>query len=292
MASALQSPGESRFACTSCGACCNRSPEVQLSEAAALSDMFVFRLMFRLYELPRTPACHLGGGSAEAFHESKRLLAAFAARSRIVRRRQGTKSVEHRQYLVVSALTLDTAPGACTALSAGRCSIYDRRPLACRTLPFHYSRPEASARRDLEAFVATPGHACDTGGRAPVVLAGGRIVDPGSLRARQDALRLCGQERRWQGAILDRLKKGAGGSLPSLPEIEANAAFGATTTSMRVAWQIAAEAGLLGADECRRLIEAQADVIDRALAAARCSPDARQTLTAMRAEYGQALLAW
>jgi Fe-S-cluster containining protein len=254
--------------------------------------MFVFRLMFRLYELPRSLACRPTAASAEAFHESKRLLAAFAARTRIVRRRQGAKSVEHRRYLVISALTLDTGGGACAALSAGRCSIYARRPLACRTLPFHYSRPEASARRDLESFVSTPGHACDTGGHAPVVLAGGRIVDPGSRQARDDALRLCSQERSWQDSILGRLKAGAGASLPSLSDIEANAAFGATTTSMRVAWQIAAEAGLLDADAFRRLIEAQSHVIDRELAAGRCSPDALETLTGMRAEYKHALLAY
>ena len=61
-----------RFACTQCGACCNRSPEVELSEAAALADLFVFRLMFRIYERPRAFAGYLAcgrSGSAEAFHE-------------------------------------------------------------------------------------------------------------------------------------------------------------------------------------------------------------------------------
>jgi Fe-S-cluster containining protein len=291
MAAAPHTPRERRFACTSCGACCDRSPEMLLSEAAALADVFVFRLMFRLYELPRTLAGYRASGMAgpaEAFHESKRLTAAFAARRHVAKRRQSGKAVEYTEYLVISALTLDTGSGACTALSGRRCGIYERRPLACRTLPFHYSRPEASAESDLEAFVGTSGYGCDTTAGAPVVVEQGRIVDAEALRARRDAVALCEQDRPWQEAILSRLKSGSG-SLPSLREIGANAAFGATTVSMRVAWRIAAEAGLIGADECRTLIAAQAAVIDRELAAARGTPDALATLTEMRAEYRQSL---
>lgn len=260
-----------------------------LSEAAALADMFVFRLMFRLYALPRTLAgCRESPIPAKAFHESKRLTAAFAARRHVAKRRQGAKAVEYVEYLVISALTLDTGSGRCAARVGGRCGIYERRPLACRTVPFHYSRPEASAESDLEAFVATPGYGCDTSHGAPVVVAGGRIVDPETRRTRRDALELCGHERRWQEAILRRLK-GGGGFLPGLREIEANAVFGATTVSMRMAWQIAVEAGVIGADDCRALIAAQAAVIDRELEAGRFAPAARETLAEMRAEYRQAL---
>jgi Fe-S-cluster containining protein len=275
--------GELRFACTQCGACCNRSPEVALSEAAALADVFVFRLMFRLYALPRA-------GSGEEYYQSKRLLAAFAARKYAMKRRQGGKAVDWTSYLTISALSLDSGAGACAALGNGRCGIYQRRPLACRTVPFHYSRPEASAERDLKAFVGTPGYRCDTGAGAPVVLAAGRIVDAEARRARRDALDLAERDRRWQEAILRRLKPGAAnGALPSLREIEANAPFGATTISMRVAWQIAAEAGMIGAETCRTLIAAQAAVIDRELASARCTSSARETLGEMRAEYREVL---
>jgi Fe-S-cluster containining protein len=279
MFTAADTRGELRFACTQCGACCNRSPEVALSEAAALADVFVFRLMFRLYALPRT-------GSGEEYYESKRLLATFAARKYAAKRGPNGKAVDHMRYLTISALTFDAGAGACAALGNGRCGIYQRRPLACRTVPFHYSRPEASAERELKAFVGTPGYGCDTGAGAPVVLAAGRIVDPEARRARRDAMELAGEDRRWQEAILRRLKTGAGNdTLPSLGEIEANAPFGATTVSMRLAWQIAAEAGLIAAETCRALIAAQAAVIDRELASASCSSSARETLAEMRAEY-------
>lgn len=286
---------ELRFACTQCGACCNRSPEVGLSEAAALSDIFVFRLMFRLYDLPRTLAGYLASspgaaGSGEEYYESKRLLAAFAARKYPAKRRQGGKIVDYMRYVTVSALTLDAGAGACAALSGGRCGIYARRPLACRTVPLHYSRPEASAERDLTAFVGTAGYGCDTTAGAPVLLEGGRIVDPEARRARREAIDRAGHDRRWAEAILRRLKTGAGnGALPSLREIEADAPFGATTISMGVAWRIAAEAGVIGAEACRTLIAAQAAVIDRELASTRCASGARETLGEMRVEYREML---
>ncbi|HEV7661115.1 MAG TPA: hypothetical protein VGO55_14850 [Allosphingosinicella sp.] len=291
MVAAPQTRRELRFACTSCGACCNRSPEMLLSEAAALADIFVFRLMFRLYELPRTLAGHLasgdeGAGSGEEYYETKRLLAAFAARKYPARRRQSGKSVDYVRYVAISALTLDAGAGACTALGNGRCGIYARRPLACRTVPFHYSRPEASAERELEAFVATPGFGCDTGAGAPIVLEAGRIVDPEARRARDEAIALAGQDRPWAEAIVRRLKTGAGDhALPSLRQIEADAPFGATTVSMHIAWRIAAEAGLIGAAACRTLVAAQAALIESELASARWTSDARETLGEMRAEY-------
>src|SRR5207237_3142904 len=93
-----------------CGACCNRSPEVELSEAAALADVFVFRLMFRIYERPRAFAGYRASGrsgSAGAFHESKRLLNAFAARKGSTKKRHGGKTVEYDHYLMIYLLTVD-----------------------------------------------------------------------------------------------------------------------------------------------------------------------------------------
>jgi Fe-S-cluster containining protein len=288
MADGKDTPRALRFACTQCGACCNRSPEVLLSEAPPLADIFVFRLMFRLYALPRTFAHSAAGGSAEAFYESKRLLAAFAARNAPAKKEHGTKSAGRMTYLTISALPLDTRPGACSALERGRCGIYERRPLACRTVPFHYSRAEAAAETDLATFVARAGYACDTGAEAPVVLAEGRIVDPGTRAARREALEVSTRDRRWQDAIVRRLRTGGDG-LPSLAEIEANAAFGMTTVSMAAAWRVAAEAGVIGAGECGTLIGAQAGLIKRALAAGDCAADTRRTLIEMGGEYSQLL---
>ena len=256
--------------------------------------------MFRLYKLPRSPNRYyqdLGtkpANDSELFYQKKRLLSAHAAHTYRIKVWRDGKAVEYDHYLTVSALTLDTNPGACSALSEKSCSIYHRRPYACRTVPFHYSRAEASAESDLDAFVATPGYRCDTGDSAAVVLQSGRIVDPGIRRARADVLALVEQDRRWRRAIVRRMKSGGSGnsSLPSLQDVETNASVGATTTSMRVAWQIAADSGFIGAEECKALIAAQLATIARERAAARCTQDARETLAQMEAEYRHTLNGW
>jgi Fe-S-cluster containining protein len=279
--------GVRRFACTLCGKCCNRSPEVELSEAGALADVFVFRLMFRLYSLPRTfESGRSPSENAEAFYQKKRLLAAHAARKYSVTIMRDGRRVEHIQYLMISALALDTRSGACAALSDGRCSIYDRRPLGCRTVPFHYSRAEALAERDLDAFVARPGYKCDTGEGAPAVIESGRIVDRMTLQTRAEARTLVRRDLPWKEAIVRRMKPSSSteSTLPTLDEVRANAAYGAMTTSMRVGWEIAAEAGLIPTDECNASIAAQAMLIEHELAAGKCPKDTHETLADMQAE--------
>ena len=288
MTVAHEAVSQMRFACTRCGACCNRAPEVELGEAAGLADQFVFRLMFRLYELPRAKSADRRAADGRAFYETKRLLEAFAARKYPVKRKQGGKTIALFRYLTLSALTPDTRPGARSALRLGRCSIYDRRPLACRAVPFHYSRPEALASRALQAFVETPGHACDTGETAAVVIADDAIVEGEFRQARRDALVLAERDGRWRKAIAGRMRANSRHSgLPSLTEIEANASLGATTVSMGVAWRIAVEAGLTGHDTFRNLVAAQAALIDRELARP-ASQSALGTLAEMRTEYAEA----
>jgi len=282
-----------RFACTRCGKCCNRSPEVELSEAAALADVFVFRLMFRLYRLPKALADHrrLGPAGAESFFQRKRLLAAYAAHSRPVRLRHDGRVIDATEYLVLSALTLDTGAGACGALEEGRCAIYERRPFACRTVPLHYTSVEADAPGELARFLATPGYACDIGEAAPVLVEAGGAVADEVRQVRAEALAAAERDRPWKEAILRGMKTGPSpaAALPSLQQIRDNAARGAITASMRAAWQIATEAGLMEPEQCRALIEAQLAAIERELALGRASPDARQALAEMGAEYAAAL---
>jgi Fe-S-cluster containining protein len=285
-------PVVQRFACTQCGKCCNRSPGVELSEAAALADVFVFRLLFRLYWLPQRLNDYLALGhrkanASAAFYEKKRLLDAFAARKYPVKLSRNGRAVEYNKYLTISALALDTSPGACNALRGKQCGIYHRRPLTCRSVPIHYSRAEAQAETDLMTFVETPGYECDTGATAQVVLDDGRIVAPEISAARIEALAAARRDRRWGEAIVRRMNQtsSASRSLPSLQEIETSAQIGALTTSMRMAWQIAADVALITAQECDRLVELQLQTIGRDLAQMRCTQDTRQTLTDMQAEY-------
>ena len=42
-----------RFACTSCGRCCDRGPEMELGEATRLADTFITALLFRVHSLSK-----------------------------------------------------------------------------------------------------------------------------------------------------------------------------------------------------------------------------------------------
>ena len=281
-----------RFACTQCGKCCNRTPEVELSEAAALADVFVFRLMFRLYWLPVHLRDYIAAGHSNAnanavYYERKRLLAAFAARKYPAKSTRDGKPVQLVKYLLISALAVDTSPGVCSALTEQRCGIYDRRPLSCRSVPLHYSGPLATAAADLRAFVETPGYECDTSEAAPVVLNDGQIIAPEIKKARSDAIAVAQRDNRWAMAIARRMNgdNSAGDALPSMQEIEASMHLGAITTSMRLAWQIASGISLISGEECFRLVGLQLEAIDRELANSRCSPASRETLAEMQAEY-------
>lgn len=277
-----------RFACTRCGKCCDRTPEVELSEAAALSDVFVFRLMFRVYRFPREfdpERCE----TAQEFYARKRLLNAHATRVSRKKLMRGGRAIDHLDYLMMSALSVDTTPGSCAALRSSNCGIYERRPLACRTVPFHYARSDASAEHDLDLFLATPGYHCNDGESAPVVIENGTIVDPSARAARTEAIAIVERDVPWKRAILRAMKISTDGSLPRPEDVEANASFGAMTTSMRVAWQIASEAGLMRPEECTALLQTQLATIEREINSDRAMGDERQTLGEMKAEYRRAL---
>ena len=284
---------ERRFACTRCGQCCNRAPELELGEAAALADVFVLRLMLRIYSLPRVLGDFLTDlprelASAE-FYESKRLLASFAATSWPAKVQRGHRVVDYVQYLSLSVLPLDLGIGKCAALDGQSCGIYARRPLSCRSVPLHYSRPAAACIRDLDGFTASPGYRCDTGTEAPLVIADSRIVDRAMLAARTEAVVQASTDQRWKAAIVKAMRAGGHG-LPTPREVEANAARGALTASMLGAWRIAVAAGLLGGAEAARLHALQRGLIGQTMDAS-SSPALIATLSEMQAEYAASPLA-
>ncbi len=280
------------FACTQCGACCNRAPELELGEAADFAETFVLRLMLRIYSLPRalgdfTSDLPREEASAE-FYESKRLLGQFAATSWPVKVQRGTKAVEYIQYLSLSVLPLDLGTGSCPALSLTNCSIYEARPLSCRSVPLHYSRPEAAATRDLDRFTATPTFACNTGLDAPLVISSQRVVEPAMLAARAAAATQAQADQGWKAGIVKAMKAGQHG-LPKPREVEAQAAQGALTASMLGAWHIAEAAGLIEPGSVQSFLSAQACLIERELERPTLGRDAAQTLREMHRKYQAAL---
>lgn len=255
------------FACRQCGKCCDRSPEVGLSEAAALSDIFLFRLLLRVVPVPSSLAerQHVLWFSARHFAKT-------------------TIDGGHA-YLVISALSMDASTSTCAALSDRHCSIYDRRPSACRTVPAHYSIAEDRLMDSFDRFVATPGYECNTGVDAPLLLEQAKLVAPTMRKARADAIEAASRDHAWAKAIATRVHPTNSGELPSVADLLTHADRGALTTSMRVAWEIALEMGLISSADFDATIAAQLSLMDRMIELGGLPFEDRATVADMRREY-------
>jgi Fe-S-cluster containining protein len=180
-------------------------------------------------------------------------------------------------HLIVSALPVDLGDGRCPALDGVRCGIYEARPLSCRTVPLHYSRPASSLARYLDGFVRTAGYACDTSAAAPVVTDGFAILDDRLRAARDEAIGLAAAERPWKAQILAAMRKprqATAHGLPTLKAVLKNAEAGrATSSAMMAAWSVAAASGLLSADQLDGLLCIQAELIAASVVAHPQAPD-------------------
>ena len=258
-----------RFACTSCGHCCNRGPEMELSEATALGDRFITSVVFKAHSLPINERSEWAAGwwkSHEsripirpALEEQRRYLSHFASRRQVERRR------DRQVFLTISAIVNDDGRGRCPALAGNLCSIYDARPLTCRTVPMHYSRPPSALRAYLDRFTATPDYRCDTSATAPIILDGNRIVDAAVERHREEAISLARKERAWKDQLIllmDDDRKAEAAGLPTYDAVLANTDQGyATLLPMIVVWRVAKDRGLLSLEAFHNLCRKQMALI-------------------------------
>jgi len=244
-----------RFACTACGRCCNRGPEMELGEAAGLADTFILSLLFKVHSLPVSARSDWAGQwwhgrnsripLRPALDEAERHLRLFASRS-LDRRR------DRQLFLEISAIVDDDGQGRCPALADGLCTIHSARPLTCRTVPLHYSRAPSTLEHALDQFTATPGYRCDTGVTASSILDGNKVTDPEIAADRDRAIALARQDRRWKErlvAIMSDPAQAAAAGVPSHEAVLSNSDNGyATMLPMIVAWRVAANADLLSRD--------------------------------------------
>ncbi|HWE45712.1 MAG TPA: YkgJ family cysteine cluster protein [Caulobacteraceae bacterium] len=258
-----------RFACTACGACCNRGPEMELGEATSLASAFVTQLLFKVHSLPlygrsrRTAQWSALQRSrlppAEALDEEREHLRNFAARERI------DKSKGRSLHLTITALTIDREQGRCPALADRQCSIYPSRPYSCRTVPMHYSRPASVLGGYLESFVGTPEYKCDVSPGAPVVFDGRSIADASVAEARSEALAMVRSEMRWKtavAALMDDGRDALAAGLPTFDEVlrQSDAGY-ATVAPMLAAWRIGRDIGVLSPAAFRSVCRDQAALI-------------------------------
>jgi Fe-S-cluster containining protein len=279
------------FVCTKCGACCDRSPELLLSETFDLADVFVFRLMFRLYEQPSSPLAESDRRNPIAFYGQKRLLNAFAAKKWHGKRDYSGKKASVTSYLLISAIKHDLGFGRWHALVEKHCSIHDRRPLGCKTVPLHYSKPESLLSVEFDRFIKTNGYECDSSESAPVLFEDQRIVQADLLAARSCALGVASADSRWAKMIAKHipLTPDENTPLPSLQQIERHSHLGALTCSMLVAWEYASDLGIISRAKCNDLYSAQITSIDNLISSTPANTANWKMLDLMRREYLQAL---
>jgi Fe-S-cluster containining protein len=250
--------------------CCNRGPQMELSEATALADKFITSLFFRVYSLPLHKRAAQsrqarGGGLrvAEALEEERDTLSHFSTRDEI------DKSKRRSLHLTISALTVDREKGRCPALVENLCTIYESRPFSCRTVPMHYSRPSSALGSHLDEFVRTPGYSCDTTMNAPVVFDGQAITDPSVKQARDEAFKLAQSERAWKAKLVSLMDDPGAASAAGLPTYEDVLRYAdggsAAAVSMLIAWRVARDAGLISAGSFEEICRKQIALIDSEL---------------------------
>jgi Fe-S-cluster containining protein len=255
------------FACTKCGACCDRSPELLLSETFDLADVFVFQMMFRLYTQPLSPLSEADRRNPIPFYGQKRLLNTFAAKKWNAKLDYLGTKVPTTSYLLISALTHDFGIGRCQALKENKCGLYERRPISCRSVPLHYSQPESMLADEFDRFVDTVGYDCDTSESAPLLLRDQTIVSADLLIARSLAVVTAATDNMWARTIAKQLPrtKNENAILPSLQEFVDNSHLGVMTTSMVVGWEIASNLGMLSPATRYQLYHSQIVLIENAL---------------------------
>ena len=259
-------PAQARsFSCTACGKCCDRGPEMELGESLQLADTFLLSLLFKVHSLPRNERTETarrwwrGTGSrlgpGPALNEHRRHIEIFSAV------RQVDRSRDRQLFLTLSAIVEDEHDGKCPALLDNSCSIYDRRPLTCRTVPLHYSRPPSTLASYLDGFVGTPGYQCATSG-APEILKGPEVLSPEIRTCREDAVEVANRDRVWKTVLVESMKQpdvAAAAGLPTLDAVIANSDRGyASMVPFIVAWRAAVRADLMTpemfSDLCRKQI--------------------------------------
>lgn len=271
---AITEGGLRRFACTSCGRCCDGGPEMELGEAAALAETFITRVMFKVHSLPlyetsRRAALWHGAQVSQlpvgpALAEMREHLSRFSVRDEI------DKARGRSLHLTISAIAVDLEPVRCPALRDNVCSIYDVRPLTCRTVPLHYSRPPSSLAGYLDEFVAKPGHACSVSATAPVALNGQAILDEAVEKARSAAFEMSAADYAWKREIAAAMADpdtAAACGLPSHELVQQNSDRGvASLVSMLAPWRIATRLGVLSDRAFETVCREQARLLAAALA--------------------------
>ncbi len=185
---------EVRFSCTACGKCCTEPPEMTVLEAVRLGDIFVPSLVYRITSLPRDD-----NEAALASLKPHQHFAGMDAKELVARLRESSAvrsagAVVHEagwdHHVSITARPWTYAVASCPALHEKKCTIHDRRPHTCATVPIRYDVPAGLLVRAFRGLVdaglaATDKWECDVSANAPALLRDGEVVDAGYTTARK-----------------------------------------------------------------------------------------------------------
>ncbi len=160
---------------------------MRLAEAYGLSDIFIPGIRFRTHVIadPRDPDGIYAWNGGSSFRLSPPRKKEFAAAMQDFCREHYRFIARHPIYpfdLFVSVIAehVSLEQGVCPALADKACSIYERRPSVCKTVPLDGTVPEAFQGEALDFFrryiTSTEDGECDFEASAPLMFEGTRIV--------------------------------------------------------------------------------------------------------------------
>lgn len=174
---------EYRFRCVGCGKCCDSPPQLSIREMFSLIDEFVVEasLLCRPTSIPSSMRAKTAG-----FHADLAVMTSARAMELggVVIGSSGTGFKSDMQLvLTLSANVVRHSHVArCPALLGdNRCGIYEKRPSVCRYVPGQHLLHADQQHKALAVFKSMHTNDCDWSDDAPVLVSGGRIVQPAML---------------------------------------------------------------------------------------------------------------
>ena len=238
-------------------------------EATRFGDVFVPALVYRLTSLPKddneaayaslSPHRHFKGMEGRALVERLRESSAVKSAGAVVT----DAGWDHHISLTARAWTYETP--FCPALAADhkQCTIHERRPHTCRTVPIRYDVPAGLLVRAFRGVV-DEGRAskdpfeCDVSDGAPVLLRDGDVVDAEYAKARAAGLDAAVAEKELCARIL------SSPLLPPLRDVFAMLRRGQLlSVSFHGALLAARDLNLLDDPAVRTFAAAQATLLER-----------------------------
>jgi len=265
---------EIHFACTACGKCCTEPPEMTVLEAIRLGDVFVPSIVYRVTSVPNDdneaalaslkPHRHFAGMDARELVSRLRESSAVRGAGAVVRE----PGWEH--HLSVTSRPWTFPAPHCPALGADgkACTIHERRPHTCRTVPVRYDVPEGLVVRAFRGTVdagraARDPWECDVSDAAPVLIRDGVVVDPAYAAARAAGVEAALAERELSARIL------TSPLLPKIADVFPRLRGGQlVSVSFHGALAAAHDLGLVDHAAARAFCDAQLALLDREIAAA------------------------